>query len=133
MQAEVHHQTDDDTPRPPELNALSSPQARHAAQRVGQFLPGQPRQHPRVGAQGIAVEACGAGCLEPLEVAGFGFFYTAGQIQRPAAGAVRELQQGPAVVDQLEAIPQAGEGGMFKPGGLGSLQRRWGSGAVGGG
>jgi hypothetical protein len=94
------------------------------AQRVGQLLPGQAGQHPGVGAQGIAVEACGAGCLEPLEVAGFGFFYTAGQIQRPAAGAVREFQQGPAVVDQLQAVSQAGEGGVFQPGGLGRRCRR---------
>jgi len=27
---DAHHQPDDDTPRPPELNALSSPQARRA-------------------------------------------------------------------------------------------------------
>ena len=117
----------------PQIGALAIDIGGHPAQGIRQLLPGQPRQHPRVGPQGIAVEACGAGRFQPLEVAGFGLLNTAGQIQRPAAGAVRELQQGPAVVDQLEAIPQAGEGGMFKPGGLGSLQRRWGSGAVGGG
>jgi hypothetical protein len=30
-----------------------------------------------------------------------------------------ELQQGPAVVDQLKAFTQAAEGGVFQPGGLG--------------
>ena len=55
----------------------------HAGQGVGQLLPGQPLQHPGVGAQGIAVEAGGAnGC-------------------QLVAGAIRQLQQGPAVVEQL--------------------------------
>jgi hypothetical protein len=51
--------------------------------------------------------------FQPLEVAGLGFPDAAEQINRPAAGAVRQLQQGPAVVDELQAIPQAGEGGVF--------------------
>ncbi|MFN9999632.1 MAG: hypothetical protein ACK559_00750 [bacterium] len=31
----------------------------HSGQGVGQVLPGQPREHPGVGAQGVAVEAGG--------------------------------------------------------------------------
>ena len=108
----------------------------HPGEGVGQLLPGQARQHPGVGAQGIAVEAGGAGRLQALEVAGLGFFYAAGEIKRPAAGAVGKFQQGPAVVDQLQAVSQAGEGGVFQPGGLvrklGLLDWR-GGGAIGGG
>lgn len=81
-------------------------------------MPGQPRQHPRVGAQGIAVEAGGAGGIEALAVAGLGLLDAAGKVHRPAAGAVRQLQQGPAVVDQLQAVPQARKCGVFQPGGL---------------
>ena len=108
----------------PQVGALAIDISSHPAQGVGQLLPGQARKHPGVGAQGIAVEAGGPGCFQSLEIAGLGFFYAAGEIQRPAAGAVRELQQGPAVVDQLQAIPQAGEGGVLQPGGLGR-QCRW--------
>ena len=81
------------------------------------ILPAQPRQHPRVGAQGIAIEARGPRRLQPLEITALGLLDAARQVQRPAAGAIRQLQQGPAVVDQLEAVPQTGEGGMFQPGG----------------
>lgn len=100
----------------PQVGALAIHIGGHPGQRVGQLLPGQPRQHPRVGAQGIAVEAGGAGGFQPLEVAGLGLLDAAGEIHRPAAGAIRELQQGPAVVDQLEAISQAREGGVLQPG-----------------
>ena len=34
-----------------------------------------------------------------------------------AAGAVGEIQQGPAVVEQLQAIPQNAQGGVLQPGG----------------
>ena len=103
----------------PQVRALTIHIGGHMAQGVGQLLPGQSRQHPGVGAQGIAVEAGGAGCLQSLDVAGLGFLDAAGQIQRPAAGAVGEFEQAPAVVDQLQAVPQAREGGVFHPGGLG--------------
>ena len=116
-----------------QVGALAVHIGGHSSQRVGQLVPAQARQHPRVGAQSIAVEACRPRRLQPLEVTGLGLLDATGEIHRPAACAVGELQQGPAVVDQLQAIPQAGEGGVFQPGGLGSLQRRWGSGAVGGG
>jgi hypothetical protein len=100
----------------PQVRALAVHIRGHPIRGVGQFLPGHPRQHPRVGAEGIAIEAGGAtGCLQSLEITGLGFFYAAGDIQRPAAGAVREFEQGPAVVDQLQAVPQAGEGGVFQP------------------
>ena len=89
------------------------------AQRIRQLLPAQARKHPRVCAQGIAVEAGGASRFQSLEIAGLRFFYAAGEIQRPAAGAVREFEQGPAVVDQLQSIPQTRKGGVFKPGRLG--------------
>ncbi len=85
----------------PQVGALAIYIGRHSGQGVGQLLPGQPRQHPRVGAQRIAVEACWPGRFQPLAVAGLGLLDAAGEIDRPAAGAVRELQQGPAVVDQL--------------------------------
>ena len=119
----------------PQVGALAIHIGGHTAQRVGQLLPGQARQHPGVGAQGIAVEAGGPGGLQPLEVAGLGLLDAAGEIHRPAAGAVGELQQGPAVVDQLQAVPQAREGGVFQPGGLSrglGLRRWWGAGAAGG-
>ena len=103
----------------PQVGALAIHIGGHPGEGVGQFLPGQTRQHPGVGAQGIAVEAGGAGRFQSLEVAGFGFFYAAGEIQRSAAGAVREFEQGPAVVDQLQSIPQTRKGGVFKPGRLG--------------
>lgn len=61
----------------------------HAGQGVGQLLPGQPRQHPGVGAQGIAVEAGGASCLALLEAAGLELLDAPVQIDRPTAGAVR--------------------------------------------
>ena len=108
----------------PQVSALAIDIGGHMAQGVGQLLPGQAREHPGVGAQGVAVEAGGTGGLQPLEITGLGFFYAAGEIQRPAAGAVREFEQGPAVVDQLQAVSQAGEGGVFQPGGLGR-QCRW--------
>ena len=107
----------------PQVGALAIYVGGHPGQRVRELLPGQPGQHPRVGAEGIAVEAGGASGLQPLEVAGLGLFDAAGEIHRPSAGAVRELQQGPAVVDQLQAVPQAGEGGVFQPGGLGRGDR----------
>jgi hypothetical protein len=102
----------------PQVGALSVHIGGHTGQRVGQLLPGQSRQHPRVGAQGIAVEAGGAGRLQALEVTGLGLLDAAGEIHRPAAAAVRKLQQGPAVVHKLQAVPQAAEGGVFQPGGL---------------
>ena len=108
----------------------------HPGERVGQLLPGQARQHSGVGAQSIAVETCGPGGFQALEVAGLGLLDAPGQIDRPAGGAVRELQQGPAVVDQLQAVPQAGEGGVFQPGGLSrglGLRLGWGGSAAGGG
>lgn len=37
----------------------------HPAQGIGQLPPGQPRQHPGIGAQGIAVKAGGAAGLQP--------------------------------------------------------------------
>ena len=102
----------------PQIRALAVHVGGHPGQGVGQLVPAQSRQHPRVGAQGIAVEARGAGRFQPLEVAGLGLLDAAGEVHRTAAGAVGELQQGPAVVDQLETVPQAREGGVFQPGGL---------------
>ena len=102
----------------PQVGALAVHVGGHAGQGVGELLPAQPGQHPGVGAQGIAVEAGGPGGFQTLEVAGLGLLDATGQVHRPAAGAVGELQQGPAVVDQLQALPQAGEGGVFQPGGL---------------
>ena len=72
---------------------------------IRELLPGQPRQHPGVGAQGIAVEASGASRLQPFEIAGLGFLDASGEVDGAAAGAVGEFQQGPAVVGQLEAVP----------------------------
>ena len=118
-----------------QVGALAVHISGHMAQGVGQLLPAQARQHPRVGAQSIAEEAGGASCLQPLDVAGLGLLDAAGEIDRPAAGAVGELQQGPAVVDQLQAIPETRKGGVFKPGRLGrglSLRRWWRGGAAGG-
>ena len=109
----------------PQVSALTIHIGGHPGQRIRQLLPGQPRQHPGVGAQGIAVEAGGAGRFQSLEIAGLGLLDAAGQIDRPAAGAVRELQQGPAVIDQLQAVPQAAEGGVFQPGRLGRGVRLW--------
>lgn len=120
----------------PQVGALAVHISGHPGQGVGQLLPGQPRQHPRVGAQSIAVEAGGASCLQPLDVAGLGLLDAAGEIDRPAAGAVGELQQGPAVVDQLQAIPETRKGGVFKPGRLGrglELRARWGARSADGG
>ena len=120
----------------PQVGALAVHIGGHAGHRVGQLLPGKPRQHPRVGAEGIAIEAGGAGGLQSLEVAGLGLLDAAGEIDRPAADAVWELQQGPAVVDQLETVSQAGEGGVLQPGGLsrGLGLRLWrGEGDIGGG
>jgi len=97
----------------PQVGALTIHISGDPGQGVGQFLPGQPRQHPGVGAQGIAVEARRPGRFQPLEVTALGLLNAAGQIQRPAASAIGELQQGPAVVDQLQALPQTGEGGVF--------------------
>ena len=102
----------------PQVRALAVHIGEHPAQRIRQLLPLQPRQHPRVGAQGIAEEAGGPGRLQPLAVAGLRFLHSPGQIHRPAAGAVGEFQQAPAVVDQLQTVPQAGEGGVLQPGGL---------------
>ena len=119
----------------PQVRALAVHIGGHPGQRVGQLLPSQARQHPRVGAQGIAVEARWPGCFEPLEIAGLGLLDAAGEVHRPAAGPVRQLQQGPAVVDQLQAVPQAREGGVLQPGGLGrgwSLRRWWGGETAGG-
>jgi hypothetical protein len=120
----------------PQVGALAVHIGGHPGQGVGQLVQGQPRQHPGVGAQGVAVEANGPGCLQPLEVAGLGLLDAPGEIDRPAAGAVGEFQQGPAVVDQLKPVSKAREGGVFKPGRLSrSLRlRRWGGeGAAGGG
>ena len=102
-----------------QIGALAIDIGGHMAQGVGQLLPAQTGQHPGVGAQSIAVEAGGSSSFQSLEVAGLGFLDAAGQIQRPAAGAVGEFEQAPAVVDQLQAVPQAREGGVFHPGGLG--------------
>ena len=119
----------------PQVGALTIDISGYPGQGIGQLLPGQARQHPRIGTQGIAVEAGGSGCFQPLEVAGLRFLDAAGQIHRPAVGAVGKLQQGPAVVHQLQAVPQATEGGVFEPGGLSrglGLPRWWGGGAAGG-
>ena len=99
----------------PQVGSLAIHIGGHPGQGVGQLLPGQARQHPRVGAQGIAVEAGGAGCFQTLEVAGLGLLDAGREIDRPAAGAIGELQQGPAVEDQLKADAEAREGGVLKP------------------
>jgi hypothetical protein len=72
----------------PQVRALAIDIGGYAGQGVRKLLPGQPRQHPGVGAQGIAVEAGGAGSFQPLEVTGLGFLYATRQVHRPAAGAV---------------------------------------------
>lgn len=116
----------------PQVGALAIHIGGHPGQGIGELLPGQPRQHPRVGAQGIAVEARRPSSFQALEVAGLGLLDAAGEVHRPAAGAVREFEQGPAVVDQLQAVPQAREGGVFQPGGLDrrqSLRCCWDGGA----
>lgn len=99
----------------PEVRSLAIHVGGHPGQGIGQLLPGQPRQHPGIGAQGIAVETGRPGRFQPLEVAGLGLLDATGQIHRPAAGAVRQLQQGPAVVDELQAVAEAREGGVFQP------------------
>jgi hypothetical protein len=102
----------------PQVGALAVHIRGHPGQGVGDLLPGQPRQHARVGAECIAVEAGRPGGFQPLDVAGLGFLDAAGEVHRPAAGAVREFEQSPAVADQLQAVPQAREGGVFQPGEL---------------
>lgn len=100
----------------PQVGALAVHIAQHPVQRIGQFLPRQPRQHARVGAQGIAEKAGGPGRLQPLAVAGLRLLHAPRQVHRTATGAVGEFQQAPAVKHQLEAVSQAPEGGVFQPG-----------------
>jgi len=99
-----------------QVGALAIDIGRHTAEGIGLLLPGQSRQHPGIGAQGIAVEARRPGTLQPLVIAALGFFDPPREIDRSAAGAIRQLQQGPAVVDQLQAASQAGQGGVFEQG-----------------
>ena len=108
-----------------QVGALAIHIGGHPAEGIGQLLPGQAREHPGVGAQGVAVVAVRTGCLKALEIAGLELLDAAGEIDGPAAGAVREIQQGPAVVDQLQAIPQAAEGGVLQPGRLVRGVRLW--------
>ena len=61
----------------PQVRALAIDISGDPGQGVGQFLPGQPRKHSRVGTQGVAVEAGGAGSLQSLEVTSLRFFYAA--------------------------------------------------------
>ena len=60
-----------------QVGALAINIGGHPGEGVGQFLQSQARQHPGVGAQGIAVEAGWPGCLKALEVTGLRFFYAA--------------------------------------------------------
>ena len=71
-----------------QLGALAIHIGGYAGQRMSLIMPGQLRQHPGVGAQGIAIEAGGASGLQPLEVARLGLFDAAGQVYGQAAGVV---------------------------------------------
>jgi hypothetical protein len=104
----------------PQVGALAIPISGHSVQSVWQFLPGQARQHPRVGAQNIALETDRPRRFQTLEATGLGLPNAAGKIDRPATGAVWELQQDPAVVDKLQAAPgQRGWGVPTRGAGLG--------------
>lgn len=110
------------------LGAMAIHIGGHAGRGDGQLLPGQPRQHPLVSAQGIAVKAGGASCLALAEAAGLGFLDAAGQVYGPTAGAVRQLQQGSVVVDQLKTAPQAAGVGCSSQGAqpmLGAVSWVW--------
>ena len=95
----------------PQVGALAIDISGHTGQGIGQLLPGQARHHPGVGRRSRV-------------------HLRRGEIDGAAAGAIGELQQGPAVVDQLKAIPQAREGwgvparDAQHKGGCGLLARR---------
>jgi len=71
-------------------------------------------QHPRKGPQGIAEKAGGQCRLQPSAVGGFRFALTAGEVVLLAAS-----EEVPAVLDQIQAREQYGQGGVKRPGGWG--------------
>ena len=79
----------------------------HRLQRGRQLTPVAGSQHPREGAQGIAEEPRGQGCLQPTAVGGFRFAFTAGEIVL-----LSSCEEVPAVLDQVQAGEQSGQAVM---------------------
>jgi len=68
-------------------------------------------QHPREGAQGITEEPRGQGRLQPPAVGALWLPFTPGEIELLAAS-----EEVPAVLDQIQAREQCGQGGVEWPG-----------------
>ena len=66
--------------------------------------PAPPAEHAGIGAQGIAEEARGPGCVEAFPVGGVWFPLALGEVVLLAAAAVWGGEQGPAVGGDLKRI-----------------------------